>query len=155
VWLGEHLEVLLILEGSIMARNLAVIGFVLLFCLTSSNQLVDAVQSTQGNTQSKKAIAEGRAIYRNYCASCHGVDATGKGPVSWALKNPPTDLTRIKREHGGFPSEKVRAIIAGDLDLPVHGVKEMPVWGGILKDQELTNLVKYIESIQRTYELPN
>jgi hypothetical protein len=30
----------------------------------------------------------------------------------------------------------------------------MPVWGGILKEAELSSLLKYIESIQRPIELP-
>lgn len=39
-----------------------------------------------------------------YCASCHGVDAKGEGPVAKSLNVKPSDLTRIAARSGGkFP----------------------------------------------------
>ncbi len=108
----------------------------------------------QPEAGNRKAIARGRAVYMSYCASCHGVDARGNGVVAPALKRSPGDLTRIRKEDGKFPAARIRAAIAGGSSLPVHGEKEMPVWGGVLKDADLTNLVKYIESIQQPLDLP-
>jgi mono/diheme cytochrome c family protein len=97
----------------------------------------------------KGQIMPGNEVYLRYCASCHGVDAQGRGIVSPALRKQPPDLTRIKVRSGGFSAAKIRGIITGEAQLPVHGQKEMPVWGGVLKDPDLNNLVKYLESIQR------
>lgn len=115
-------------------------GFVTLPLFTSA-------RSKEAGTQ--KQIVEGREVFLRLCASCHGVDAKGQGLVAQSLKKRPADLTRISAKYGEFPTAKIRAIIIGDPLLPVHGSKEMPVWGGMLKDLELANLLKYLESIQR------
>jgi mono/diheme cytochrome c family protein len=57
----------------------------------------------QSEGQAKNVVAQGRAIFMSYCASCHGVEATGQGLVAPALKKQPSDLTRIPKERGRFP----------------------------------------------------
>jgi mono/diheme cytochrome c family protein len=37
-------------------------------------------------------VAQGRAIYLHYCATCHGPTGEGNGPVARDLKTPPTNL---------------------------------------------------------------
>lgn len=92
-----------------------------------------------------------------YCASCHGTDATGHGPVAPSLTKQPANLTRIALVDGKFPSYKIEDFIAGESMSNVHGTREMPVWGSILRRKggeglmklELYNLTRYIESIQQ------
>lgn len=102
---------------------------------------------------------KGVDLYHAYCASCHGVDGKGNGPVAPALNTKPSDLTTIKQRHGGiFPTERIRKIIAGDEEILAHGSREMPVWGPIFHrvewDQDLgsvrlQNVTKYLETIQQ------
>jgi mono/diheme cytochrome c family protein len=103
---------------------------------------------------------EGPALYQAYCATCHGVDATGGGPMAGALKTSPTDLTRIAARNGGmFPLPRVSRIISGEEVVPAgHGSREMPVWGPIFSqvdaDQDLgkiriDNLARYLRDIQK------
>lgn len=112
------------------------------------------------NTQRRLiASLEGPDLYRSYCASCHGLDGKGNGPVTPALKTQPSDLTTISRRNGGmFPASRVSKIIAGDELVTAHGSREMPVWGPIFHqieldrdfgDVRLHNLTKYVESIQQ------
>ena len=102
---------------------------------------------------------EGPALYKAYCAVCHGSDATGHGPMAPALKAPPPDLTRIAERNGGvFPMARVERIIAGEEPLPSgHGTREMPLWGPIFsqveRDQDLgrvriDNLTRYLMGMQ-------
>lgn len=72
----------------------------------------------------------GAELYQVFCASCHGKEARGDGPVAKALKPTVPDLTRIATGNGGtFPAERVRETIDGQ-NLPrVHGTRAMPVWG--------------------------
>ena len=80
---------------------------------------------------------EGREIYRQYCASCHGVDGRGHGPAAVALKHGAPDLTMISRKHGGtFPFQQVKDIIEGKQNGSAHGNREMPVWGPIFHEVE-------------------
>lgn len=103
----------------------------------------------------------GQDLFSFYCASCHGRDARGNGPVASALNTPPPDLTRLARRNGGnFPRERVVQYIAGGGTTPrgAHGSPEMPVWGPIFRaldpsDERLVlirieNVVQYLESVQ-------
>jgi mono/diheme cytochrome c family protein len=98
-------------------------------------------------------------MYTAYCAVCHGSDGKGGGPAAEALKVPPPDLTTLARKNGGkYPSDRVASAIQGDLHLPAHGSKEMPVWGNLFwrmsqghaseVQLRVTNLNNYVESLQ-------
>ena len=111
------------------------------------------------------AIAQGRADYLTYCASCHGTEGQGDGPVSGSLKNRPPNLTYLQQQEaeGKFPYQRVMNIIQGNPDYAqdyrTHGPADMPVWGKVLAeasgDREnvakarVRNLVEYIQSIQQ------
>jgi len=76
----------------------------------------------------------GKAPYEQYCASCHGVDADGKGPVASELKVPPADLRQLGRKYGNpLPVPKLREFIDGRGMVRGHGTSEMPVWGEAFK----------------------
>jgi mono/diheme cytochrome c family protein len=105
----------------------------------------------------------GRDLYQFYCASCHGRDGKGSGPVAPALKAEPPDLTRLALANGGvFPRARIDAVITGRADPPlaVHGSREMPVWGpifsGLDRDEavnrvRLVNILDYLASLQVRY----
>jgi mono/diheme cytochrome c family protein len=108
-------------------------------------------------------LDEGRDAYLRACASCHGADATGGGPVAAVLCVPPPDLTNLARTHGGhFPRERTIAVISGEHEVDAHGTREMPVWsqrfGGnsgataaasLHARRRLELLTDYLESVQR------
>jgi mono/diheme cytochrome c family protein len=74
--------------------------------------------------------ASGETLYGKFCASCHGKDARGKGPVAAHLKVAPPDLTLIAKYNGGrFDAERIEKIIDGRIVVGVHGSRAMPVWG--------------------------
>lgn len=114
-------------------------------------------------------IKLGEMEYKASCASCHGPQGKGDGPVADVLKKKPADLTRIASEYdGAFPAEQVYKVIDGRNMITVHGDRNMPVWGyrylgkAISRSQEvphemdvqamvvgrITALVAYLESIQ-------
>jgi mono/diheme cytochrome c family protein len=72
----------------------------------------------------------GKSEFQASCASCHGADGKGKGPVSGQLKVPPSDLTVLARNNNGvFPTNAVYETIYGSKTVPAHGTREMPIWG--------------------------
>jgi mono/diheme cytochrome c family protein len=80
------------------------------------------------------ALAQGADVgkieYQSSCASCHGLDAKGDGPMSKELKKRPADLTVLaKKNNGVFPLNSVYRIIDGRDAIASHGTREMPVWG--------------------------
>jgi mono/diheme cytochrome c family protein len=99
-------------------------------------------------------------MYAQTCASCHGVDAKGHGPVAAMLKVPPPDLTTLSTRHSGkFPRDYVTSVILGGINVQSHGSARMPVWGPIFlfidKNNKravlhrVKNLCDYIESLQQ------
>ncbi len=72
----------------------------------------------------------GEEIYLRFCASCHGVDGQGAGPVAASLNVVIPDLTNLAARYGGeFPAGIVRDIVDGRADVVAHGPRTMPVWG--------------------------
>jgi mono/diheme cytochrome c family protein len=105
----------------------------------------------------------GEEIYWRFCASCHGSEGMGDGPVSRSLNVAVPDLTRIAARYGEFPAGLVRDVIDGrGIDTRAHGTREMPVWGyefwveegGDVNAQRavrdaINKLVEHLRSIQR------
>jgi mono/diheme cytochrome c family protein len=72
----------------------------------------------------------GEELFGRFCASCHGTEAMGDGPVSRSLNVAVPDLTRIASRYGEFPAGRIRDIIDGrGIDMGAHGSRTMPVWG--------------------------
>lgn len=138
---------------------IAKVAAMLLAC--ASLALFPAVAEQRSSREPPPLIesVHGVDLYRAYCAVCHGMEGKGDGPMAQSLKARVPDLTQIrKRNRGKFPLERVRDIIAGDVELPAgHGTREMPVWGPVFSrvtwDQDLgpvrlQNLTKYTEELQ-------
>ncbi len=142
-------------------------SIIILTALIVCTMMVAAQNPTQ--SQPEKTIkhvpvkatspTSGKEMYDNYCAVCHGTDGKGAGPAATALKTPATNLTTLSRLNGGkYPSLQVEAAIRGEVDVPAHGSKDMPVWGSLFWNmsaghetevlQRIANLTKYIETLQ-------
>lgn len=72
----------------------------------------------------------GARLYEVFCASCHGSQGRGDGPVAPFIKADVPDLTLISARSGGqFPAEQVYRSVDGQSRRPTHGPRHMPVWG--------------------------
>ncbi len=107
---------------------------------------------------------DGRTAYLENCASCHGTNGMGDGPVARGLAVAPPDLTTITARNGGvFPTDQVMSTIDG-LDRGQHFSASMPEFGaGDLGDTvivenegigtpvplKLLVLTEYLQSIQQ------
>lgn len=107
---------------------------------------------------------DGRSMFMENCASCHGADAMGDGPTARGLAVAPPDLTTITARNGGvFPTTQVMSTIDG-LDRGAHFSAAMPEFGaGDLGDtviveneglgtpvpMKLLVLTEYLQSIQQ------
>lgn len=106
----------------------------------------------------------GQDHYRTHCATCHGIEARGQGPMAGVLLIEPSDLTALARDNGGvFPTERVVMRIDGRDPLVSHG-SPMPVYGDffegedtavkapngqpILTSKPIVDLLGYLQSIQ-------
>ena len=105
--------------------------------------------------------SRGALLYEIHCRSCHGETGHGDGGTAAFLTKQPPDLTALSALNAGkFPAERVTRVIDGRDDIPVHGRREMPVWGLTLQDASLDanneeevrsriqSLVAFLRSIQ-------
>jgi mono/diheme cytochrome c family protein len=75
----------------------------------------------------------GPVLFKQYCASCHGSEGRGDGPVAKSLRVEVPDLTRLALRQGGFfDRERVERIIDGRFVIGAHGNRSMPIWGEAL-----------------------
>jgi mono/diheme cytochrome c family protein len=111
------------------------------------------------------AGVSGEADFNVYCASCHGEDGKGNGPMAFGLSKPLPDLSTLSKRYGRFPSARLAKLIDGREPLAGHGDREMPVWGVWFKEEaaeelggaegddgsvarRVYNLIGYIETLQ-------
>ncbi len=80
---------------------------------------------------------QGEALFGFYCATCHGKNATGNGPMSPSLVVAPADLTTLAARNGGvFPTARVIMRIDGRDPLVSHG-SMMPVYGDFFEGTDV------------------
>jgi mono/diheme cytochrome c family protein len=91
----------------------------------------DPTTLAESGVEARNLLAgQGEKQFARYCAACHGLDGRGDGPAAGALTKRPADLTAIAARRGGtFPDAEIAAVIDGRFELPVHGTREMPIWG--------------------------
>ena len=107
----------------------------------------------------------GRASFIDHCATCHGTDRQGDGPLAPVLIVQPPDLTMLaSNEGGGFPLGRVLRRVDGEEEVLAHG-GPMPIFGLLLEgpskailapdgteivtSEELADIMTWIQGIQR------
>lgn len=123
-----------------------------------------AITTIYATSASAQDLTNGAEIYFDFCATCHGEDANGQGPMSGVLLIKPVNLAELTIDNGGvFPTARVVARIDGRDPLVSHG-SPMPVYGDyfegndaalrtpagqpILTSKPIVDLVAFLQSVQ-------
>lgn len=122
------------------------------------------------SAQSRTGIEMGRNEFISHCATCHGIEGRGDGPMRPFLARPPSNLTTLALRNGGvYPRLAVSEIIDGRgiEGAGPHGTRDMPVWGQVYRDESqqqlrgtpfppewsvrgrIMALVEYLETLQQ------
>jgi len=144
-----------------MARVAAIAGLLALLLAACASERSRVQQEIVPSREQQ--IAEGKRAYLRTCASCHGTDGRGDGPVAPTLRVRPTNLTRLASKNGGtFPRAHVEDVVTGASPITAHGTSDMPVWritfgptssgaaaaAALRRRRWLNGLVDYLETIQ-------
>lgn len=126
---------------------------------------VAALAALWGCVEAEMPVAQdGKALFMENCAVCHGADGRGNGPMARAMEKAPKDLTLIAVRHGDqFPRAKVMSTVDGYARSDLKG-PGMPEFGALLQGdlipfdsgdgiqtptpRKLVALTEYLESIQ-------
>jgi cytochrome c oxidase subunit 2 len=98
---------------------------------------------TSGSTATNSPAAQGRKVFEQYgCIDCH---ETGRAPNLQGLFGQPVQLTdgSIAIANESY----IREIVLTSDRVPLGYQHDMPAFSGLLSDEDLSNLVDYIQSI--------
>jgi cytochrome c oxidase cbb3-type subunit 3 len=89
-------------------------------------------------------LLEGRGVYLARCATCHGQEGRGDGPIARDLLGPPVgNLSDGKWKHGDKPQDVLNVISKG-----VEGTR-MAGWGTVLEDPQLKAVTAFVFYLAR------
>lgn len=94
------------------------------------------------------AIANGKEIYEKQCASCHGADGQGTGPIAASLRHPPADLTNnFHTEPGDGDGYLFWRVSEGGLVEPFRSQDSaMPAFKDVLSVEQRWDVLAYVHT---------
>lgn len=107
-------------------------------------------------------MGPGELYYTQYCATCHGMEGAGDGPLTELMTTKVTDLSMLaENNEGEFPMLHVIHVIDGRTGLRSHG-GPMPVYGALFDEEsdagefgsalytrgKILSIAYYIEGLQ-------
>ena len=128
---------------AIFVAAVAAVGGTVLYRNTGQEAALDGAATPE-------RIAQGKAVYTEHCASCHGVDLEGQPDwrarkTDGRLPAPPHDPSGHTWHH---PDQVLFAVTKyGPQATAGAGYQsDMPGFEGVLTDQEIINVLTYIKS---------
>jgi mono/diheme cytochrome c family protein len=101
----------------------------------------------QKQNQLTFAEKKGRALFDYYCVLCHGAGGNGDGFNSYTLTTPPAKLADPNLM-GKLTDAQIMAVVKkGGAALGLSN--QMPSWGGLFKDQDITSLIAYVRTLSK------
>src|SRR5262249_35668215 len=98
--------------------------------------LIASIFNGFASAQPIEVVSGGELEYQRSCAICHGPEARSDGIMRRYLTVQPANLRQLAKNNGGkFPFWEVYHKIDGQTEVPVHGTREMPIWGDRFREE--------------------
>jgi mono/diheme cytochrome c family protein len=88
---------------------------------------------------------QGKKLYGQFCASCHGQSGKGDGPAAAALNPKPRDHTN--KEYMSKMSDDDLLKVIKDGGASIGKSPLMPPWGASLKDDQIQDVIAYVRTL--------
>jgi cytochrome c oxidase cbb3-type subunit 3 len=88
---------------------------------------------------------QGKKLYGQFCASCHGQSGKGDGAAAAALNPKPRDHTDRDYMSKMSEDELLKVIKNGGASIGKSPL--MPPWGAALKDNQIQDIIAYIRTL--------
>ena len=92
--------------------------------------------------------AAGAQLYATYCASCHGPEGKGDGPVATTLK--PRPANHADHVYIGSLSDAHLYQVIAQGGAAVGKSPLMAPWGGVVNDEGIRDLIAFIRKLSST-----
>ena len=86
-------------------------------------------------------VRRGEVVFKTNCILCHGLDGTGQGRASSFFDPPPADLTQSDK------NSDYKKMIITQGGKAMGRSDGMPVWGDQLSEQEIDDVVAYVDTL--------
>lgn len=86
-------------------------------------------------------LANGKTVYADKCARCHGVSGKGDGPKAETLEKKPADYTD-KKKMGGITDAQLKQAV-------LDGKPPMPAYKGKISNKDLEDVLAYIRAFAK------
>lgn len=106
-----------------------------LLTLTLAVSLVGSAGVSAGQAAD---LANGKKVYADKCARCHGVSGKGDGPKAETLEKKPADYTD-KKKMGGLTDVHLKKTV-------LDGEAPMPAYKGKISEKDLEDVIGYIRT---------
>jgi len=90
----------------------------------------------------------GKALYAQYCATCHGATGHGDGPVAATLNPKPANHADHVFMAGLTDAHLYQVISKGGASVGKSAM--MAPWGGVINDQGIKDLIAYLRQLSST-----
>jgi cytochrome c oxidase cbb3-type subunit 3 len=88
---------------------------------------------------------QGKKLYGQFCASCHGQSGKGDGAAAAALNPKPRDHTDKDYMSKMSDADMLKVIKNGGASIGKSPL--MPPWGASLKDDQIQDIIAYIRTL--------
>lgn len=133
-------------------RNRLIMGAAILGVIAIAGWFAwSSAQSSIETAPTGEQIAAGAALYREYCASCHGANLEGQPDwrsrkADGRLPAPPHDETGHTWHHTDDQLFQITRFGLKPPLAPEGYESDMPSFEGVLSDAEIRSVIAYIES---------
>ncbi len=128
-------------NGKSLGGKIITAAVVVLF-LVGFAGLLQAPPTARASSSDAEA---GKTTYQNLCLSCHGETGKGDGPAGKYLTPKPADLSEVVKER----DEDYLVKIIKEGGAAVGKSPSMPAWGAQLDEDEIENVISYIETFAK------
>ncbi len=90
-------------------------------------------------------VEEGKKLYGQFCASCHGPSGKGDGVAAAALNPKPRDHTDKAYMSTLTDDDLLKVIKNGGTSVGKSPL--MPAWGASLKDDQIKDVIAYVRTL--------
>jgi mono/diheme cytochrome c family protein len=129
----------------VILRTIAAAALALLVSATAQAQATSANKVPQGALLPKDSVDaatfRGGLVFANYCVTCHGINADGNGRAA-RLYNPRPANLRMSDKNDAY-----YGLIIRKGGTPLGRSEFMPAWDAELTNEQITDLVAYLRSI--------
>ncbi len=120
-------------------------GFTALHYSATPEDALRAGTELTSPVSGEAAVKRGEFVFQNFCATCHGAQGLGNGPVAQRGFPPPPSLL----------ADKARKIREGQMfHILTYGQNNMPSYASQLSRQGRWDVIAYLRSLQQSVPAP-